>query len=72
MSDILERLKNKAKDHGFSVACCVVDGSEDNDHIMIINKLTKKKITYTVKKSKVKDVEEYTNSIINHAVNCLK
>ena len=70
MSDVLERLKAKAKDHGFSIA--VHSEDDTKSHIMIINKLKKKKVYYTVKTKNVNDVEEYTSSIINHAVNCLK
>lgn len=70
MSDVLERLKAKAKDHGFSIA--VYSEDDAKSHILIINNLTKKKVSYTVKTKKVNNVEEYTNSIINHAVRCLK
>lgn len=70
MSDVLERLKAKAKDYGFSIA--VHSEDDTKSHIMIINNLTKKKVTYTVKTKKVNNVEEYANSIINHAVRCLK
>ena len=70
MSDVLERLKTKAKDHGFSIA--VHSEDDTKSHILVINNLTKKKVSYTVKTKKVKNVEEYTSSIINHAVRCLK
>lgn len=70
MSDVLERLKAKANDHGFSIS--VHSEDDTKSHILIINNLTKKKVSYTVKTKKVKNVEEYTSSIINHAVRCLK
>ena len=49
MSDVLERLKAKAKDHGFSIA--VHSEDDTKSHIMIINNLRKRKL-HTLLKQK--------------------
>ena len=72
MDKIYEMLNEKAQDHGLS--CTFLEGStDDKTHVMIINRVTKKRVNYTlIKPVKVKDRNEYVDSIINHAIKTLK
>ena len=72
MDKIYEMLNEKAQDHGLS--CAFLEGStDDKTHVMIINRVTKKRVNYTlIKPVKVKDRNEYVDSIINHAIKTLK
>ena len=72
MDKIYEMINEKAQDHGLS--CAFLEGStEDKTHVMIINRVTKKRVNYTlIKPVKVKDRNEYVDSIINHAIKTLK
>ena len=65
-------LNEKAQDHGLS--CAFLEGStDDKTHVMIINRVTKKRVNYTlIKPVKVKDRNEYIDAIINHAIKTLK
>ena len=72
MDKIYAMLNEKAQDHGLS--CAFLEGStDDKTHVMIINRVTKKRVNYTlIKPVKVKDRNEYVDSIINHAIKTLK
>lgn len=72
MDIIYEMLNEKAQEHGLS--CAFLEGStDDKAHVMIINRVTKKRVNYTlIKPVKVKDRKEYVDSIINHAIKILK
>ena len=72
MDKIYEMLNEKAQDHGLS--CAFLEGStDDKTHVMIINRVTKKRVNYTlIKPVKIKDRKEYVDSIINHAIKTLK
>lgn len=71
MDIIYEMLNEKAQEHGLS--CAFLSGSpDDKTHIMIINRVTKKRVNYTLIPVKVKDRKEYVDSIINHAIKTLK
>lgn len=72
MDIIYEMLNEKAQEHGLS--CAFLEGStDDKTHVMIINRVTKKRVNYTlIKPVKVKDRNEYVDSIINHAIKTLK
>ena len=72
MDIIYEMLNEKAQEHGLS--CAFLEGStDDKTHVMIINRVTKKRVNYTlIKPVKVKDRKEYVDSIINHAIKTLK
>ena len=72
MDKIYEMINEKAQDHGLS--CAFLEGStDDKTHVMIINRVTKKRVNYTlIKPVKVKDRNEYVDSIINHAIKTLK
>ena len=72
MDKIYEMINEKAQDHGLS--CAFLEGStNDKTHVMIINRVTKKRVNYTlIKPVKVKDRKEYVDSIINHAIKILK
>ena len=72
MDKIYEMLNEKAQEHGLSWA--FLEGStDDKTHVMIINRVTKKRVNYTlIKPVKVKDRKEYVDSIINHAIKTLK
>lgn len=71
MDKIYEMINEKAQDHGLS--CAFLTSSEDGKvHIMIINRVTKKRVNYTLKPVKVKDQKEYVQTIIDHAIKTLK
>ena len=71
MDKIYEMINEKAQDHGLS--CAFLEGStEDRNQVMIINRVTKKRVNYTLIPVKVKDRNEYVDSIINHAIKTLK
>ena len=72
MDKIYEMINEKAQNHGLS--CAFLEGStDDNAQVMIINRVTKKRVNYTlIKPVKVKDRKEYVDSIINHAIKTLK
>ena len=72
MDKIYEMINEKAQNHGLS--CAFLEGStDDKTHVMIINRVTKKRVNYTlIKPVKVKDRKEYVDSIINHAIKTLK
>lgn len=71
MDIIYEMLNEKAQDHGLS--CAFLEGStEDKNQVMIINRVTKKRVNYTLIPVKVKDRKEYVDAIINHAIKTLK
>ena len=71
MDKIYEMLNEKAQDRGLS--CAFLEGStEDKNQVMIINRVTKKRVNYTLIPVKVKDRKEYVDSIINHAIKTLK
>ena len=72
MDKIYEMINEKAQNHGLS--CAFLEGSTyDKTHVMIINRVTKKRVNYTlIKPVKVKDRKEYVDSIINHAIKILK
>ena len=71
MDKIYEMLNEKAQEHGLSYA--FLEGStDDKAHVMIINRVTKKRVNYTLRPVKVKDRNEYVDSIINHAIKTLK
>ena len=71
MDKIYEMINEKAQEHGLS--CAFLEGStEDKNQVMIINRVTKKRVNYTLIPVKVKDRKEYVDSIINHAIKTLK
>lgn len=72
MDKIYEMVNEKAQNHGLS--CAFLEGStDDKAQVMIINRVTKKRVNYTlIKPVKVKDRKEYVDSIINHAIKTLK
>ena len=71
MDKIYEMINEKAQDHGLS--CAFLEGStEDKAQVMIINRVTKKRVNYTLIPVKVKDRKEYIDAIINHAIKTLK
>ena len=71
MDIIYEMLNEKAQEHGLS--CAFLKGStDDKAQVMIINRVTKKRVNYTLRPVKVKDRNEYVDSIINHAIKTLK
>lgn len=71
MDKIYEMINEKAQDHGLS--CAFLKGStEDKNQVMIINRVTKKRVNYTLIPVKVKDRKEYVDAIINHAIKTLK
>ena len=71
MDKIYEMINEKAQEHGLS--CAFLEGStEDKNQVMIINRVTKKRVNYTLIPVKVKDRNEYVDSIINHAIKTLK
>ena len=72
MDKIYEMINEKAQDHGLS--CAFIEGpTYEKNHVMIINRVTKKRVNYTlIKPVKVKDRNEYVDSIINHAIKTLK
>ena len=71
MDKIYEMINEKAQDHGLS--CAFLEGStEDRNQVMIINRVTKKRVNYTLIPVKVKDRKEYVDAIINHAIKTLK
>ena len=71
MDKIYEMINEKAQEHGLS--CAFLEGStEDKNQVMIINRVTKKRVNYTLRPVKVKDRNEYVDSIINHAIKTLK
>ena len=71
MDKIYEMLNEKAQEHGLS--CAFLEGStEDKNQVMIINRVTKKRVNYTLIPVKVKDRKEYVDAIINHAIKTLK
>lgn len=71
MDKIYEMINEKAQDHGLS--CAFLEGStEDKNQVMIINRVTKKRVNYTLIPVKVKDRKEYVDAIINHAIKTLK
>ena len=71
MDIIYEMLNEKAQEHGLS--CAFLEGStDDKAQVMIINRVTKKRVNYTLRPVKVKDRNEYVDSIINHAIKTLK
>ena len=72
MDKIYEMINEKAQNHGLS--CAFLEGStDDKTHVMIINRVTKKRVNYTlIKPVKVKDGKEYIDAIINHAIKTLK
>ena len=68
---IYEMINEKAQNHGLS--CAFLEGStDDKAQVMIINRVTKKRVNYTLRPVKVKDRNEYVDSIINHAIKTLK
>lgn len=71
MDKIYEMINEKAQDHGLSCAF-LADSPDGKVHIMIINRVTKKKVSYTLKPVKVKDQKEYVQTIIDHAIKNLK
>ena len=71
MDKIYEMINEKAQNHGLS--CAFLKGStDDKAQVMIINRVTKKRVNYTLRPVKVKDRNEYVDSIINHAIKTLK
>lgn len=71
MDKIYEMINEKAQEHGLS--CAFLEGStEDKNQVMIINRVTKKRVNYTLIPVKVKDRKEYVDAIINHAIKTLK
>lgn len=71
MDKIYEMINEKAQEHGLS--CAFLEGStEDRNQVMIINRVTKKRVNYTLIPVKVKDRKEYVDAIINHAIKTLK
>ena len=71
MDKIYEMLNEKAQEHGLS--CAFLEGStEDKNQVMIINRVTKKRVNYTLIPVKDKDRKEYIDAIINHAIKTLK
>lgn len=71
MDKIYEMINEKAQGHGLS--CAFLEGStEDKNQVMIINRVTKKRVNYTLIPVKVKDRKEYVDAIINHAIKTLK
>lgn len=71
MDKIYEMINEKAQDHGLS--CAFLKGStDDKAQVMIINRVTKKRVNYTLIPVKVKDRKEYVDAIINHAIKTLK
>ena len=71
MDRIYEMINEKAQEHGLS--CAFLEGStEDKNQVMIINRVTKKRVNYTLIPVKVKDRKEYVDAIINHAIKTLK
>ena len=71
MDKIYEMINEKAQNHGRS--CAFLEGStDDKAKVMIINRVTKKRVNYTLRPVKVKDRKEYVDSIINHAIKTLK
>ena len=71
MDKIYEMINEKAQNHGLS--CAFLEGSKDDKaQVMIINRVTKKRVNYTLRPVKVKDRNEYVDSIINHAIKTLK
>ena len=71
MDKIYEMINEKAQNHGLS--CAFLEGStEDKNQVMIINRVTKKRVNYTLIPVKVKDRKEYVDAIINHAIKTLK
>ena len=71
MDKIYEMINEKAQNHGLS--CAFLEGStHDKTHVMIINRVTKKRVNYTLRPVKVKNRNEYVDSIINHAIKTLK
>ena len=72
MDKIYEMINEKAQNHGLS--CAFLKGStDDKAQVMIINRVTKKRVNYTlIRPVKVKDRNEYVDSIINHAIKTLK
>ena len=71
MDKIYEMINEKAQDHGLS--CAFLKGStDDKAQVMIINRVTKKRVNYTLIPVKVKDRKEYIDAIINHAIKTLK
>ena len=71
MDRIYEMINEKAQNHGLSCAF-LTDPSDVRVHIMIIKRVTKKKVNYTLQTVKVKDRKEYVQTIINHAIKNLK
>ena len=71
MDRIYEMINEKAQNHGLSCAF-LTDPSDGRVHIMIINRVTKKKVNYTLQTVNVKDRKEYVQTIINHAIKNLK
>ena len=71
MDKIYEMINEKAQNHGLS--CAFLKGStDDKAQVMIINRVTKKRVNYTLIPVKVKDRKEYVDAIINHAIKTLK
>ena len=71
MDKIYEMINEKAQNHGLS--CAFLEGStDDKAQVMIINRVTKKRVNYTLRPVKVKDRNEYIDTIINHAIKTLK
>ena len=72
MDKIYEMINEKAQDHGLS--CAFLEGpTDDKAQVMIINRVTKKRVNYTlIRPVKVKDRKEYIDAIINHAIKTLK
>lgn len=71
MDKIYKMINEKAQEHGLS--CAFLEGStEDKNQVMIINRVTKKRVNYTLIPVKVKDRKEYVDAIINHAIKTLK
>ena len=72
MDKIYEMINEKAQNHGLS--CAFLEGStEGKAQVMIINRVTKKRVNYTlIKPVNVKDRKEYIDAIINHAIKTLK
>ena len=53
MDIIYEMLNEKAQNHGLS--CAFLEGStDDKTHVMIINRVTKKRVNYTLRPKKVR------------------